>query len=144
MLTQSCRGIQYTGFLLQKIYVNTSEEHSLVGSVFYTQRNLCSNGLILFLLAMRNTVDGVFVTPVVIMNPQNNPFKRHGFVSSLHSDELCNSMRLGHLYRVLGFPAHVHQWQSISWSVEANNVQLWEPARKAAALLHTNKNNVYV
>uniref|UniRef100_A0A3Q3W6V7 Minichromosome maintenance domain-containing protein 2 n=1 Tax=Mola mola TaxID=94237 RepID=A0A3Q3W6V7_MOLML len=41
--------------------------------------------------------------------------------------ELCNSMRIGRLYRVVGFPAHVHQWQSISWSVEANNVQPWEP-----------------
>lgn len=135
MLTQSCRGIQYTRFLLPKIYVNTSKEHSLVGSVFCAQRNLCSRGLILFLLARRSTVDGVFVTPAVIMNPQNNCFKCHGFVSSLHSDELCNSMRIGHLYRVLGFPAHVQQWQSISWSVEANNIQLWEPARKAPIFL---------
>lgn len=132
MLTQSCRGIQYTGFLLQKIYVNTSKEHSLVGSVFCAQRNLCSKGLILFLLALRSTVDGVFVAPIVIMHPQNNPSKCHGFVSSLHSDELCNSMRIGHLYRVLGFPAHVQQ--SMSWSVEANNIQLWEPVCKAPLL----------
>ncbi|KAJ3611388.1 hypothetical protein NHX12_021404 [Muraenolepis orangiensis] len=43
------------------------------------------------------------------------------------ADELCHSMRLGHLYRVLGVPAHVHQWPSVTWSVEANSVRPWEP-----------------
>lgn len=43
-------------------------------------------------------------------------------------------MRLGRLYRVLGFSAHVRQWQSVSWSVEANNIQLLEPERKAPLL----------
>uniref|UniRef100_A0A673X0P0 Minichromosome maintenance domain-containing protein 2 n=1 Tax=Salmo trutta TaxID=8032 RepID=A0A673X0P0_SALTR len=42
-------------------------------------------------------------------------------------DELCNSMRIGRLYRVLGIPAYVHQWPNITWSVEANSVQPWEP-----------------
>uniref|UniRef100_A0A8C7NK48 Minichromosome maintenance domain-containing protein 2 n=1 Tax=Oncorhynchus mykiss TaxID=8022 RepID=A0A8C7NK48_ONCMY len=42
-------------------------------------------------------------------------------------DELCNSMRIGRLYRVLGIPAHVHQWPNVTWSVEANSVQPWEP-----------------
>lgn len=65
--------------------------------------------------------------------PRTTPLKCHDFVSSLHSDELCNSMRIGHLYRVLGFPAHVQQ--SMSWSVEANNIQLWEPVCKAPLLL---------
>ncbi|XP_008304803.1 MCM domain-containing protein 2-like, partial [Stegastes partitus] len=41
--------------------------------------------------------------------------------------ELCNSMRIGRFYRVLGIPAHVHQWPNVTWSVEANSVQLWEP-----------------
>uniref|UniRef100_A0A3Q3FLH5 Minichromosome maintenance domain containing 2 n=1 Tax=Labrus bergylta TaxID=56723 RepID=A0A3Q3FLH5_9LABR len=41
--------------------------------------------------------------------------------------ELCKSMRIGRLYKVLGIPAHVHQWPSITWSVEANNIQPWEP-----------------
>lgn len=103
--------------------------------MFFAQRNLCSKGLILFFLAMRSTVDGVFFTPAVIMKSQDNPIKCDGFVSSLPSDELCNSMRIGHLYRVLGFPAQVRQWQSISWSVEANKIQLWEPACKALIFL---------
>lgn len=40
-------------------------------------------------------------------------------------------MRIGRLYRVLGIPAHVHQFPSITWSVEANSVQPWEPECKA-------------
>lgn len=52
-------------------------------------------------------------------------------------------MRIGHLYRVLGFPAHVQQLQSISWSVEANNIQLWEPERKALVIaLFQRKNTI--
>ncbi|XP_034562113.1 minichromosome maintenance domain-containing protein 2 isoform X2 [Notolabrus celidotus] len=52
---------------------------------------------------------------------------RYQSVTLFLRDELCNSMRIGRLYRVLGIPAHVHQWPSITWSVEANNVQPWEP-----------------
>uniref|UniRef100_A0A8C7D556 Minichromosome maintenance domain-containing protein 2 n=1 Tax=Oncorhynchus kisutch TaxID=8019 RepID=A0A8C7D556_ONCKI len=37
-------------------------------------------------------------------------------------DELCNSMRIGRLYRVLGIPAHVHHWPNVTWSVEANSI----------------------
>lgn len=40
-------------------------------------------------------------------------------------------MTIGRLYRVIGFPAHVHQQHSISWSVEANGVQPWVPECKA-------------
>lgn len=39
-------------------------------------------------------------------------------------------MRIGRYYRVLGIPAHVHQWPNITWSVEANSVQPWEPLCK--------------
>ncbi|XP_051267367.1 minichromosome maintenance domain-containing protein 2 isoform X2 [Dicentrarchus labrax] len=52
---------------------------------------------------------------------------RYQSVTLFLRDELCNSMRIGRLYRVLGIPAHVHQWPSITWSVEANSVQPWEP-----------------
>ncbi|XP_070842402.1 minichromosome maintenance domain-containing protein 2 [Chaetodon trifascialis] len=52
---------------------------------------------------------------------------RYQSVTLFLRDELCNSMRIGRLYRVLGIPAYVHQWPSITWSVEANSVQPWEP-----------------
>ncbi|KAG9347960.1 hypothetical protein JZ751_003977 [Albula glossodonta] len=34
---------------------------------------------------------------------------------------------MGQPYRVVGIPAHVHQWPNVTWSIEANNVQLWTP-----------------
>uniref|UniRef100_A0A8C5GQF6 Minichromosome maintenance domain-containing protein 2 n=1 Tax=Gouania willdenowi TaxID=441366 RepID=A0A8C5GQF6_GOUWI len=52
------------------------------------------------------------------------------FFSSVYADELCNAMRMGRLYRVIGIPALVHQWPNITWSIEANNIQPWEPAPK--------------
>lgn len=45
-------------------------------------------------------------------------------VCAFHADELCDSMTVGRLYRVIGFPAtHANPLQSVSWSVEANGVQ---------------------
>ncbi|TSK98482.1 MCM domain-containing protein 2 [Bagarius yarrelli] len=38
-------------------------------------------------------------------------------------DELCNTMKLGHLYRVVGIPARVHQGSDITWTIEACSVQ---------------------
>ncbi|KAM9839693.1 minichromosome maintenance domain-containing protein 2 [Aulostomus maculatus] len=52
---------------------------------------------------------------------------RYQSVTLFLRDEVCNSMRIGGLYRVLGIPAHVHQWPNITWSVEANSIQPWEP-----------------
>ncbi|CAB1349811.1 unnamed protein product [Coregonus sp. 'balchen'] len=52
---------------------------------------------------------------------------RYQSVTLFLRDELCNSMRIGRLYRVLGIPAHVHQWPNVTWSVEANSVKPWEP-----------------
>ncbi|XP_045923445.1 minichromosome maintenance domain-containing protein 2 [Micropterus dolomieu] len=57
---------------------------------------------------------------------QQSPL-RYQSVTLFLRDELCNSMRIGRLYRVIGIPAHVHQWPGITWSVEANSVEPWEP-----------------
>ncbi|XP_060921111.1 minichromosome maintenance domain-containing protein 2 [Labrus mixtus] len=56
---------------------------------------------------------------------------RYQSVTLFLRDELCKSMRIGRLYKVLGIPAHVHQWPSITLSVEANNIQPWEPESNA-------------
>ncbi|XP_067290396.1 minichromosome maintenance domain-containing protein 2 isoform X2 [Pseudorasbora parva] len=55
-------------------------------------------------------------------------------------DELCNSMRIGHLYRVVGIPAHVHQWPNVTWSVEACSIQPWSP--KCSCLVSKNFQNL--
>ncbi|XP_036378717.1 minichromosome maintenance domain-containing protein 2 [Megalops cyprinoides] len=50
---------------------------------------------------------------------------RYQSVTLFLRDELCNSMRIGQLYRVVGIPAHVHQWPNVTWSIEANSVRPW-------------------
>ncbi|KAM9332160.1 minichromosome maintenance domain-containing protein 2 [Pholidichthys leucotaenia] len=62
----------------------------------------------------------------VLRGYQQNAF-RYQSVTVFLRDELCNSMRIGQFYQVLGIPAHVHQWPYITWSVEANSVQLGKP-----------------
>ncbi|XP_076147012.1 minichromosome maintenance domain-containing protein 2 [Alosa pseudoharengus] len=52
---------------------------------------------------------------------------RYQSVTLFLRDELCNSMRIGRLYRVVGIPAHVHQWPTVTWSVEASSIQPWMP-----------------
>lgn len=131
MLTQSCGGTQYTRFPLLNIYVNKHKGCSLTGctivhrEIFVPKASFC--------VSLGSSVccrcHGCFFH----QEAQNKPFECYCFVSPIHTDELCNSMRIGRLYRVIGFPAHVHQRQSISRSVEANNVHLWEPECKASS-----------
>ncbi|XP_072306880.1 minichromosome maintenance domain-containing protein 2 [Eucyclogobius newberryi] len=52
---------------------------------------------------------------------------RYQSVTLFLRDELCNSMGIGQTYKVLGIPAHVHQWPHITWSIEANSIQPWQP-----------------
>lgn len=61
-------------------------------------------------------------------------------VPCFHADDLCNSMTVGRLYRVIGFPAaHGHPLQGVSWSVEANGVQPLLPECEAGRhLSHLN------
>ncbi|XP_058621883.1 minichromosome maintenance domain-containing protein 2 isoform X2 [Onychostoma macrolepis] len=60
--------------------------------------------------------------------------------SRVLGDELCNSMRIGHLYQVVGIPAHVHQWPNVTWSVEACSVRPWTP--KCPCLVSNNFQNL--
>lgn len=83
----------------------------------------------MFLLAVGCTVGDMHVSSV-IAKPRTTP-ECYCFVSPVHTDELCDSMMIGRLYRVIGFPAHVQHQHSISWSVEANSVQPWVPECKA-------------
>ncbi|KAL4630931.1 MCM domain-containing protein 2 [Arapaima gigas] len=52
---------------------------------------------------------------------------RYQAVTLFLRDELCNTMKIGRLYRVVGSPAHVHQWPHVTWSIEANSIQPWVP-----------------
>ncbi|XP_026218529.1 minichromosome maintenance domain-containing protein 2 isoform X2 [Anabas testudineus] len=78
-------------------------------------------------LGDKQLVELIHVKAQNVLAAQQQSTLRYQSVTLFLRDELCNSMRIGRLYRVLGIPAHVHQWPNITCSVEANSVQLWEP-----------------
>ncbi|KAM7390527.1 hypothetical protein PAMA_008607 [Pampus argenteus] len=78
-------------------------------------------------LGDKQLVELIDVKALNVLSAHQQNALRYQSVTLFLRDELCNSMRIGQLYRVLGIPAHVHQWPNITWSVEANSIQPWEP-----------------
>ncbi|XP_062235581.1 minichromosome maintenance domain-containing protein 2 isoform X1 [Platichthys flesus] len=78
-------------------------------------------------LGDKQLVELIHVKALDVLNGHQQSSLRYQSVTLFLRDELCNLMRIGRLYRVLGIPAHVHQWPNITWSVEANSIRLWEP-----------------
>ncbi|XP_060950093.1 minichromosome maintenance domain-containing protein 2 [Limanda limanda] len=78
-------------------------------------------------LGDKQLVELIHVEALDVLNGHQQSSLRYQSVTLFLRDELCNLMRIGRLYRVLGIPAHVHQWPNITWSVEANSVRPWEP-----------------
>ncbi|XP_029698359.1 minichromosome maintenance domain-containing protein 2 isoform X2 [Takifugu rubripes] len=118
-----------TGFHHIRVHTPGATESATVGNNLSC--TMCSSLLkedVKFrVLGDKQLVELVHVKALDALKGQKQSALRYQSVTLFLRDELCNSMRIGHLYRVLGFPAHVQQLQSISWSVEANNIQLWEP-----------------
>ncbi|XP_069007782.1 minichromosome maintenance domain-containing protein 2 [Embiotoca jacksoni] len=78
-------------------------------------------------LGDKQLVELIHVNALDVLRGHQQSSFRYQSVTLFLRDELCNSMRIGRFYRVLGIPAHVHQWPNITCSVEANSVQPWEP-----------------
>ncbi|XP_022067067.2 minichromosome maintenance domain-containing protein 2 [Acanthochromis polyacanthus] len=78
-------------------------------------------------LGDKQLVELIHVKALDVLRGYQQSSLRYQSVTLFLRDELCNSMRIGRFYRVLGIPAHVHQSPNITWSVEANSVQPWEP-----------------
>ncbi|KAK1884957.1 Minichromosome maintenance domain containing protein 2 [Dissostichus eleginoides] len=78
-------------------------------------------------LGDKQLVEMIHVRALDLLSAHQQSSLRYQSITLFLRDELCNSMRIGRLYRVLGIPAHVHQWPNITWSVEANSVKPWEP-----------------
>ncbi|XP_054622243.1 minichromosome maintenance domain-containing protein 2 isoform X2 [Dunckerocampus dactyliophorus] len=78
-------------------------------------------------LGDKQLVELIHVNALKVLSAHQQSSLRYQSVTLFLRDELCNTMSIGQLYRVIGIPAHVHQWPSITWSVEANSVQPWEP-----------------
>ncbi|XP_038149514.1 minichromosome maintenance domain-containing protein 2 [Cyprinodon tularosa] len=77
-------------------------------------------------LGDKQLVELIHVEALNALRGHQQSSSRYQSVTLFLRDELCHSMTIGRLYRVVGIPALVHQWPSITWSVEANSVQPWE------------------
>ncbi|XP_073344908.1 minichromosome maintenance domain-containing protein 2 [Pagrus major] len=118
-----------TGFHHIRIHAPGATESATVGNNFSCM--ICSSPLkedVKFrVLGDKQLVELIHVNALDGLCAHQQSSLRYQSVTLFLRDELCNSVRIGRLYRVLGIPAHVHQWPSITWSVEANSVQPWEP-----------------
>ncbi|NP_001311369.1 minichromosome maintenance domain-containing protein 2 [Danio rerio] len=92
-------------------------------------------------LGEKQLVELIHVRAVDVLGVHDPASLRYQSVTLFLRDELCNSMRIGHLYRVVGIPAHVHQWPNVTWSVEACSVQPWIP--KCPSLVSNNFQNLH-
>ncbi|KAF7213916.1 minichromosome maintenance domain-containing protein 2 [Nothobranchius furzeri] len=78
-------------------------------------------------LGDKQLVELTHVKALDVLRGHQQSSLRYQSITLFLRDELCGSMRIGCLYRVIGIPVLVHQWPNLTWSVEANSVQLWEP-----------------
>ncbi|XP_072514098.1 minichromosome maintenance domain-containing protein 2 [Salminus brasiliensis] len=78
-------------------------------------------------LGDKQLIELVHVGALDVLGVHDNLSLRYQSVTLFLRDELCNSMKIGQVYRVVGIPAHVHQWPNIIWSIEASSVQTVMP-----------------
>ncbi|XP_029955599.1 minichromosome maintenance domain-containing protein 2 [Salarias fasciatus] len=83
-------------------------------------------------LGDKQLVELIHAEALDVLTGRHQSSLRYQSVTLFLRDELCNSMRIGRRYRLLGIPAHVHKWPNIACSVEANRVQPWKPECKEA------------
>ncbi|CAK6972364.1 minichromosome maintenance domain-containing protein 2 [Scomber scombrus] len=118
-----------TGFHHIRVHAPGATEAATVRNNFICM--ICSSPLkedVKFrVLGDKQLVELISVKALNVLRTHQQSALRYQSVTLFLRDELCNSMRIGRLYRVLGIPAHVHQWPNITWSVEANSIQPWEP-----------------
>ncbi|KAM3593117.1 uncharacterized protein V6R79_006501 [Siganus canaliculatus] len=118
-----------TGFHHIRVHAPGATESATVGINFSCM--VCSSPLkedVKFrVLGDKQIVELIHIRALDGLSPHQQRSLRYQSVTVFLRDELCNSMRIGQLYRVLGIPAHVHQWPGVTWSVEANSVHPWEP-----------------
>ncbi|XP_070709339.1 minichromosome maintenance domain-containing protein 2 [Pempheris klunzingeri] len=118
-----------TGFNHIRVHAPGATESATVRNDFSCM--ICSSPLredVKFrVLGDKQLVELIHVKALDGLSAHQQSSLRYQSVTLFLRDELCNSVRIGRLYRVLGIPAHVHRWPNITWSVEANSVQPWEP-----------------
>uniref|UniRef100_A0A8C6WPJ8 Minichromosome maintenance domain containing 2 n=1 Tax=Neogobius melanostomus TaxID=47308 RepID=A0A8C6WPJ8_9GOBI len=121
-----------TGYYHIRVHVPGATESATVRNDFSCK--ICNSQLKedmkLRALGDKQLVELVPYKALNLLRGNQQPSLRYQSVTLFLRDELCNSMEIGHSYKVLGIPAHVHQWPHITWSIEANNIQSWEPESK--------------
>ncbi|KAL7840703.1 hypothetical protein AOLI_G00260260 [Acnodon oligacanthus] len=74
-------------------------------------------------LGDKQLVELVHVRALDVLGVHDPSSLRFQSVTLFLRDELCNSMKIGLVYRVVGIPAHVHQCPKVTWSIEACSIQ---------------------
>ncbi|XP_037311997.2 minichromosome maintenance domain-containing protein 2 [Pungitius pungitius] len=119
----------FTGFHHIRVHAPGATESATVRNDFSC--TICSSPLredVKFrVLGDKQLVELIHVKALDALSAHQQSSLRYQSATLFLRDELCNSMRIGRLYRVLGIAAHVQQGSGITWSVEANGVQPWEP-----------------
>ncbi|XP_018596625.2 minichromosome maintenance domain-containing protein 2 [Scleropages formosus] len=120
-----------TGFHHIRVHAPGATESATVRSDFTCK--LCSSPLVedvkFRVLGDKQLVEVIHASAVDVLGVQPPCSVRFQSVTLFLRDELCNSMKIGRLYRVVGIPAYVHQWPHVIWSVEASSIQPWGPKR---------------
>ncbi|XP_007248985.3 minichromosome maintenance domain-containing protein 2 [Astyanax mexicanus] len=78
-------------------------------------------------LGDKQLIELVHVKALDVLGIHDPSSLRYQSVTLFLRDELCNSMKIGQVYQVVGIPAHVHQWPNITCSIEASSVQIVIP-----------------
>uniref|UniRef100_A0A3Q3T1D2 Minichromosome maintenance domain containing 2 n=1 Tax=Mastacembelus armatus TaxID=205130 RepID=A0A3Q3T1D2_9TELE len=107
-----------TGFHHIRVHAPGATESATVRNDFTCM--ICSSQLkedVKFrVLGDKQLVELIHVKALDVLTAHQQSSLRYQSVNLFLRDELCNSMRIGRLYRVLGIPAHVHQWPNITWN----------------------------
>ncbi|XP_027861001.1 minichromosome maintenance domain-containing protein 2 isoform X2 [Xiphophorus couchianus] len=126
-LADDCRPLN--GFHHIRVHTPGATESATVRNDFSCM--ICSSQLredVKFrVLGDKQLVELIHVGALDVLRGRQQSSFRYQSVTLFLRDELCHSMTIGRLYRVVGIPVLVHQWPSITWSMEANSVQPWEP-----------------
>ncbi|XP_076869483.1 minichromosome maintenance domain-containing protein 2 isoform X1 [Brachyhypopomus gauderio] len=78
-------------------------------------------------LGDKQLVELVHVKALDVLRGHDPSYLRYQSVTLFLRDELCNSMKIGQIYQLVGIPAHVHQGPTVTWSIEACSVQTVMP-----------------
>ncbi|XP_054893794.1 minichromosome maintenance domain-containing protein 2 isoform X1 [Poeciliopsis prolifica] len=118
-----------TGFHHIRVHTPGATESATVRNDFSCM--ICSSQLkedVKFrVLGDKQLVELIHIGALDVLRGRQQSSFRYQSVTLFLRDDLCHSMTIGRLYRVVGIPVLVHQWPNITWSVEANSVQPWEP-----------------